>query len=337
MTSWRERITDLGAYDQVYFSPHPDDVAFSCPAALLSARRHGRRVLVVTVFTEASDRPSGPEGGEADPPHLEVTSLYELRRSEELEAARRAGYQPFLAGLVDAPFRPPPERCLDFMDIVWARLEDHAATRAEVCALMEAVLDQTHPREVMVPLGIGRHIDHRLVFDAYRHLSRHRGRWDRRDLGSPTAQEEVQFWCYEDRPYALVDQATKMRLRELGFPVRLDPHRFFAAFWSTHYVHTLLTDPRARPPCGARYLESIQGPVLAQHPPNSRVISADDLDALWDVVSAHASQLMDFVGDRQQFEWTGRVEARRRRSGSRYAERQWRLSDTARESHLTRD
>ena len=206
------------------------------------------------------------------------------------------------------------------MALTWGATEPELVK--EIALLMGRIIQVTDPQEVFVPLGVGRHIDHRLVFDAFRALSGHITNWDS-DKTNPKLPGDLSFWCYEERPYALVDQATKMRLRELGYPVQLDSPRFFASFWSAHYVQKFFQDARERPMCGANYMESIRARLRAKKAPVSRLFTSDATGAIWGIVSSYQSQLADFVGDRRQFEWLSRLESRRRRSKSRYVERQW--------------
>lgn len=305
MTSWRAEVSALGPYHQVYFEALPGDVAFSCPAAVLAASAQGRRVLIVCIFSEGR-----------------APDLSQLRRAEERESAQLMGCDVLFADLGDSQRRGPSGRYQDFMGLLWEPEATEAPLLDEIAELMGAVLHQTQAAEAMVPLGIGRHIDRRLTFAAWRRMAGHEHAWEDKRGGAPVSGG-IGFWCYEERPYALVDQATKMRLRELGFPVRLDAHRFFADYWTTHYMHAMLTDPRQRVACGARYMESIQAPVTSRYTPSSRLFSSDDPAALWEVASAHKSQVSDLFGDQRQYEWFGRLEARRRQARTQYAERQW--------------
>lgn len=319
MVEWRLRMDRLRRCDRVFFSPHPGDVPYACAAALIAAYAADERSLVVSVFTETGVRNLPP--AVVQDTHLrsqlalmsQAEPRFEKRRNSEIEAARRARYAPFLAGLTDATFRCWDGRYADVMGYLWEPAEGEPDTLDEVTHLIQAVVAATEPSEVFVPLAVGRHIDARLVHLAARRVQAR--------LPEATAPA---FWSYEDRPFAFVDQATKVRLRELGFPVAYDADRFFNSMWESPWLASLGAEVHQRPGLRGRYMEAVTRPATEARLPRSRILSHDDPDAIWRIIQAYDTQGLTF-GDRRQFRRDARVEARRRRLEAPYAERHWQL------------
>jgi LmbE family N-acetylglucosaminyl deacetylase len=289
-----ETLGDLGRYDRLYVSPHFDDAGFSCPASLLEAKASGTRALVACLFT------GGAAGEAADAGRLE----------EEAAAADRAGFDFVTAGFPDAPFRGPEHR--DFNGIVWGTGPRDGELVRELTTWIVDLIARACPRELFAPLGVGRHIDHRLAHDACRGAAAKRG---------------LSTWFYEDRPYAFVNQAAEVRLRELGCDVMVNPDKFFRAFWKARYVETHLREKRERMACRVRYEAGLPGPAAGFAAPESRLAVPVDLEAVWAVVSSYASQLDAFVGDRLAWEQACREAARRMGSASPGCERAWSLGE----------
>lgn len=295
------RIVEMGQlearrYDTVFVSPHLDDVALSCPGALYAHRQKGERVLVAVVFSHV-----GAAGSTA-------RRVYETRRAEERCAATRGGYDLLWGQWTDAPFRDPPHR--DFNAIVWDDGPDDDAIVEALTRWLSDIVSRTRPKQVVGPLGVGRHIDHRLAYRALRHI-------DDRD--------SVTLWHYEDRPYALVDQAVQLRLGELGRSVDVQFRPFWDSFSRATYVRNHLCG-QARTRCRTRYAELCvrhMGRKKRSTEWSSRLIAVDDCDSIWNVVAAHTSQIEAFVGDLKTFRSQCLEYARRIEPEAGYLERQW--------------
>src|SRR5262249_51399459 len=175
----------------VYFSPHLDDVVLSCSANVLAERAAGRGVVVATLFSA---------GGE----DAEGRHLYEQRRREDLRALALLDAQSLQVGLLDAPFRTPFYR--SFRTIVLGEHLNDERHAAAIAAVVRAVCERLAPSRCYFPLGVGTHIDHRLV---------HRAAWC---LPGSSA-----VFFYEDRPYAFLRHSVRLRLAELGAEVEADP------------------------------------------------------------------------------------------------------------------
>jgi LmbE family N-acetylglucosaminyl deacetylase len=160
----------------VVVSPHLDDAVLSLPCTVRAWVAREARVVVLTAFTE------GDEG-------------YAIRRDEDRRALSLLGAEPLHAGLLDAPYRRSLSRT--FRDLVLPPLASDDADAAEATAVLAARVAALAPDVVLLPLGVGEHVDHRVVHAMHARLS-----------------GPVGF--YEDRPYALVRHAVRLRLARVG-------------------------------------------------------------------------------------------------------------------------
>ena len=169
-------------FDAVFLSPHLDDAVLSCGGTIHRLAAAGRRVAILTVFTADLRE---------DPPNRVLQEVYgrmrlgpayamSVRREEDQKACRRVGAEAVhwdvdeaLARHADLPdllalFEPPP---------------------ASDAAVVEALIQRLRKLEgvpwVAAPLGLGGHMDHRIV----------------RDVAEAVFGRSLRF--YEDFPYAL--------------------------------------------------------------------------------------------------------------------------------------
>jgi len=167
----------------IFVAPHPDDVALSCGGAVAKAARDGDP-LVVTVF---AGQPTGDESAFARMQHewwgFDAASVIAERRAEDVCAAAALGtrVRPIWLEFLDAIYRHP---AYDSNDALFGSLlpEDEAT----VANVTEALADIGGER-VFVPLGVGNHVDHQIVFRA----------------GQRLAERGIEVWAYADVPYAL--------------------------------------------------------------------------------------------------------------------------------------
>ena len=174
-------------------SPHLDDAVLSCSSLMAS-----RRSLIATFFS----------AGDAS---------YEFRRAEDLEAAKIIGAGTKHLGFRDAPFRSALYR--SFLGIV----AGHARPSIKVENAITLLLEEFHPELVLAPLGVGNHVDHRLLRDAATKLVR-----------------PEQLLYYEDLPYAFVKH-------QIDFTVGTAPQPDWDSYFAAQYVKTYLggTAPEA--------------------------------------------------------------------------------------------
>ena len=160
----------------VIVSPHLDDAVLSLPGFVHDEVRRARRVVVLTVFSEGDAR-------------------HEARRVEDRSAIAHLGAEAHHLGLLDAPLRRGIEE--DFRSLILASLVAGDLDAAWVADAIVHALAQLHARSVLLPLGVGEHVDHRIVHAVHERLGGLVG-------------------FYEDRPYALVPHAVRARLARLG-------------------------------------------------------------------------------------------------------------------------
>lgn len=160
-------------------SPHLDDAVLSCAGAIHTHVRRGDQVIVATVFTQGHE--------------------HAQRRAEDLRAVSSLGAVALHLGLLDAPERL---RC----DRTHRALVEEAPLREADVAWVQGVIDaairRVKPTQVWAPLGVGGHIDHRVVHAALG--------------GHTTVPSGVGSVLYEDRPYAFLAGAVRRRLADLG-------------------------------------------------------------------------------------------------------------------------
>jgi LmbE family N-acetylglucosaminyl deacetylase len=168
----------------IFLSPHLDDAVFSCPAKILDEVQTGARVIVATIFSRCGS-------------NRQSRALYARRRSEDKKAVRSLGARECWLGFPDAPFRQSSYN--SFRRIIFESAPEDTGYAEEIAKVLDNLCNQLRPVKVYCPLGIGTHIDHRITFDAVSLL-----------------RTRVPIVYYEDRPYAIVRYAVRLRLTNLG-------------------------------------------------------------------------------------------------------------------------
>lgn len=169
-------------YDFIYLSPHPDDVIFSCGGTIACRHQKGERQLVVTLCSAL--------------PVL-AESQWHQRIDEEVRALNIYGIDGFFAGFLDAPFRQPVYQ--NAHHLFASPVADDPMPK-QVEQLVAALAKHNQGAILYAPLGVGRHVDHLIAFEA--------------------AQGTGQFHAvhfYEDFPYTVkAPGAIEARLDEIG-------------------------------------------------------------------------------------------------------------------------
>jgi len=149
----------------IFLSPHLDDAIYSCGGLIWEQSQAGDQVEIWTVC--AGDPPSGPLSPFAQSLHMRWETgedAGEVRRAEDRHAASRLG-----AGI----------RHLDLPDCIYRR---HPVSGEALYASETAIFGEVHPSEkpviawlgailaeiprnveIVCPLTLGGHVDHRLV------------------------------------------------------------------------------------------------------------------------------------------------------------------------------
>lgn len=180
----------------IYVAPHPDDVALSCGGAVALAARDGAPTIV-TVF---AGQPVGDESAFANMQHerwgFQAAAVIAVRRAEDVCAARALGESatPVWLDFLDAIYR---HAAYDSDDALFGTLlPEDEATVAEVADALAALGGE----QMFVPLGLGNHVDHQIVFRA----------------GQRLAARGVEVWAYADVPYVLGAHADPAENGALG-------------------------------------------------------------------------------------------------------------------------
>jgi LmbE family N-acetylglucosaminyl deacetylase len=152
--------------DLLVLSPHLDDAALSCGGTLAARARRGERIVIATLF--AADEPETPPSRLAANLArwwgLAPGTIMRARREEDLAACRILGVGAHHHALPEAPYRSDPETGA----LLYPRLGQLFPRRPPVEPATAAALDAAlaalpAAREVWLPLGVGRHVDHQLL------------------------------------------------------------------------------------------------------------------------------------------------------------------------------
>jgi len=183
-------------YDHVYVSPHFDDVAASCSGRIFKQVHQGESVLVVTVFTRAV-----PHGSKTLSKTLKSVLNYQRRREEDQKAMQRMGVDYLWLEYPEILFRNQKP---------WARYWPHYHTTPSNRTLCDKltrkfheICRRTHCADLILPLGVGQHMDHQIIFQAGVTL-----------LHGQDHPFRIVF--YEEIPYALFPFLLIYRLKKTG-------------------------------------------------------------------------------------------------------------------------
>lgn len=201
----------------VYLSPHFDDVALSCGGLVWEQAQVGGRVSVWTVC--GGEISQGGLSGFAELLHARWKTgreAVEQRRQEDIAAcqALQAAYRHFplpdciyrRAGVdywVEAQATAAGEHLYASEEAIFGEVDPAEATLVEQlrARLAEALPART---EVVCPLGLGGHVDHRLTRAAAEKLGR-------------------RLWYYADYPYVLRQMGDLQALEEAGWQKMVTP------------------------------------------------------------------------------------------------------------------
>jgi LmbE family N-acetylglucosaminyl deacetylase len=278
----------------LFLSPHLDDAILSCAGRIQRHVAHAERVVLLTAFSHA------------DP---EDAAGWAARRREDETAAARLGAEPRWLGLPDAPFRDPAYAGFTPDVLTSPHAPGDTRWRERLMALLRAEVEALRPFVVYAPLGVGDHVDHRLVLEA-------------------AAGLEPRPCCYEDHPYALVLHAVRRRLDALG----LEPEAPEPAPSSDDYLDDLVDAPYVQrhldpSPARDRWLERLR-PWPTSTRRHSVHAELEQLDpaaaalaeqAIWD----YASQAPELFGTRERYRSLVRTYAERLGTAAPRAERYW--------------
>lgn len=165
-----EHVITHSDYDYIYISPHLDDVALSCSGTICQQKKRGLNILVVTVFA-----------GDPQPPFSQFVQAfhrawqasevapYKIRKDEERKAMAVLGVNYAWFDWLEILYRD--QELSDGSEIFCepgdpAVHPQDAPLYATLCQWLTD-LCQAYPRaQIVAPLSLGGHRDHRLPFRA---------------------------------------------------------------------------------------------------------------------------------------------------------------------------
>jgi LmbE family N-acetylglucosaminyl deacetylase len=171
----------------VYLSPHFDDAAFSCGGLIWEQVQSGEQVSIWTIC--AGEPPPEPLSAYAESLHERWETgrdAVAARRAEDLLSSQRMGASSCSFSIPDAIYRRSP---WDNSPLYTSDAELFTALRVNESQLVKTLtgdLEQALPQvcELVCPLALGGHVDHRLVRSAAEELGR-------------------RMWYYADYPYTV--------------------------------------------------------------------------------------------------------------------------------------
>lgn len=162
-------------------SPHLDDAAFSA-GPLLAQLAGGDRLIVATVFTESVVDPQGfALACQLDKGLPGSVDYMKVRRGEDTDWAKKIG-----AEAVHGPFAEAPHRGYGSALELFGSIIPSDEIGAKLCDWLQNLVDAARPDVVLVPLGIGGHVDHQ---------------WTRR-IAEASCSGRFALVYFKDQPYA---------------------------------------------------------------------------------------------------------------------------------------
>ena len=291
-------------------SAHLDDAVFSCPGWILERAKAGDHPVVATVFSETQAHQDD-----------EGKRRHRQRQRDDETGVKLLGATRRLGGFTEAACRHPAYAT--FGGVTCNRVAEDDSTVAKVKTYIQELLRETGPRWVLGPLGVGQHIDHRLLHQVVAELME--------------AHPGIQFAYYEDRPYCFVEESVRVRLSQLGHASCTNDFMSLSpAFRAERYFLSLFGAPYAR-----QHLHTAEQARVVTHmlglfvhglqepgqPAHSSMRSWDRaiLEELMPAFDAFATQYQGFMGSPLYHQWVALEYARRLGHEGMYVERYWHL------------
>jgi LmbE family N-acetylglucosaminyl deacetylase len=184
-------------YDVVVISPHFDDAVASCGGRILDGMKKGKKTLVVTVFTSHPIIKNSPRKSA-----FEKLLDYDRRCAEDRAAMALLGVDFIWLGYKEYLFR---ENIPLFR--YWPCYRETPSNLALSQALSSDFLDiclKTGCKYLLLPMAVGQHMDHQIVFQAGIQLLRN-------------TIHPCPVIFYEDYPYILYPNMLHYRMKITGW------------------------------------------------------------------------------------------------------------------------
>lgn len=176
----------------LFISAHLDDAVISCGDYIYGLVQHGSKVTIATVFTGMGSELSMLARIIHKKFGLGADTM-DVRRLEDIRAAEALGASVLHLGLLECIYRknkdgsPVYGKLHNLFDTDW---RNEAGVLEEIVKVMTEQIGFNRYDAVFVPLGIGRHVDHRLVREAAEQARLRSG-----------FHAQIDFMYYEDLPY----------------------------------------------------------------------------------------------------------------------------------------
>jgi LmbE family N-acetylglucosaminyl deacetylase len=173
----------------IFLSPHLDDAVLSCGGLLAKLAKKHLNVEVITVFTaDAEGRALSPLAQRFHEKWGNHTHPFRIRREEDKACAEYLGIRYRWLGFQDVIYRDPN---LENDEIITSPDYDvyQDPCLKSVTKEIRSILEETPSSLLFVPLSLGHHRDHKLVYEAIKQL---------RNENSVVQA----YYYYEDYPYA---------------------------------------------------------------------------------------------------------------------------------------
>ena len=188
MVNGQTLVQDAAGHRAIFLSPHYDDAVLSCGGTIAAFAQAGNVPVVITVF--GGEVPDEIITDFAKWKHSrwgarDVEDIVVRRQGEDWDAVNALGARSRWLGYPDAIYRG--DRYLSDPSLFGAPREVEAGLVDLIVTELRRLPEWDDAGTVFVPLGIGGHVDHQLVFAA----------------GQRLAAAGIRILAYEDCPYAI--------------------------------------------------------------------------------------------------------------------------------------
>jgi len=181
-------------YEHVYVSPHMDDVVMSCGGRIIAQRKANESVLVVTVFTDHVNKQIRSKA-------LAGFTNVQERKEEDRRAMKRLAVDYIWLNHPEAIYRDKKYQSLH--GIISRVAKSDSKLCMNLLSDITEILKRTGSKNLYLPMGVGNHIDHQILFQIGAKLRE--------------AQERhFDIYYYEDIPYVFVANLLKYRMKLIG-------------------------------------------------------------------------------------------------------------------------
>lgn len=206
-------------FDAIFLSPHLDDAVLSCGHTIHSLTKKNKKSLVVTVFaasqTDFENFSSDSQAFLKKSGNQSFSQLFTQRKKEDNQALKILGAQSLHLANIDAGFRFSKSKESIYPSnrhVFGGKI--HPKEQVFIRKLyqtFDSILTQhAHSKtQIFLPLAIGNHVDHHIIFNYFTHLS-----------------HQYVFW--EDVPYRNHPQQLFSRLTHLPSRIQLQKKYVFS-------------------------------------------------------------------------------------------------------------